>query len=94
MAVSKKPSLFTESVIREMTRLSDEYRTINLSQRMPDFAPPPKLTDTALKAIKHGSNQYSITWGDRKLREAIAKKAKRYNGLDADPEKNVTITCG
>jgi aminotransferase len=61
---------------------------------MPDFAPPPKLTDAALKAIKHGSNQYSITWGDRKLREAIAKKAKRYNGLDADPEKNVTITCG
>ena len=94
MAVSKKLSFFTESVIREMTRLSDECGAINLSQGMPDFSPPPKLIEAAVRAIKYGSNQYSVTWGDRQLREAVAKKAKRYNGIDADPEKNVTITCG
>jgi aminotransferase len=61
---------------------------------MPDFPPPPKLIAAATRAIKHGSNQYSITWGDRQLREAIAKKAKSYNRIDADLEKNVTVTCG
>ena len=94
MAVSKKLSLFTESVIREMTRLSDQYGAINLSQGMPDFPPHPKLVQAAITAIKKGPNQYSVTWGDRKLREAIAKKVKRYNRIDADPEKNITITCG
>jgi len=94
VAASKKLSLFTESVIREMTRLSDQYAAINLSQGMPDFAPPPKLIDAAVRAIRHGPNQYSVTWGDGELREAIANKAKRYNGIDANPEKNVTITCG
>jgi aminotransferase len=61
---------------------------------MPDFDPPAKLINAAVKALRNGSNQYPITWGQRSLREAIAAKVKDYNGIDADPEKNITITCG
>ena len=94
MTASQKLSLFAESEIREMTRLSDQYDAINLSQGMPDFIPPPKLVEAAVEAVRHGPNQYSYTWGNRGLREAIAKKAADYNHIDADPEKNVTVTCG
>ncbi len=94
MAASQKLSQFTESIIREMTRLSDQYGAINLSQGMPDFIPSPKLVEAAVEAVRRGSNQYSVTWGHRGLREAIAAKAKEYNGIDSDPEKNVTVTCG
>lgn len=94
MAVSKKLNLFTESVIREMTRLSEQYGAVNLSQGMPDFIPSPKLVEAAVEAIRRGSNQYSFTWGDPRLREAIAKKASDYNGIDADPDNNITVTCG
>ena len=94
MAVSEKLTYFTESVIREMTRLSEQYGAINLSQGMPDFDPPSQLLEAAVEAIRRGSNQYAITWGQRSLREAIAEKVKQYNGIDADPEKNITVTCG
>lgn len=94
MVGSDKLRLFTESVIREMTRLSEQYGAINLAQGMPDFDPSPKLIEAAVEAIRRGSNQYSITWGHRELREAVARKVKDYNGIDANPEKNITITCG
>lgn len=94
MAGAERLSQFTESVIREMTRLSEEYEAINLSQGMPDFDPPSQLIEAAVDAIRHGSNQYAMTWGQRNLREAVARKVKEYNGIDADAEKNVTITCG
>ena len=94
MAASRRLELFTESVIREMTRLSEQYGAINLSQGMPDFIPSPKLVEAAVDAMRHSSNQYSITWGHRGLREAIAKKAREYNGIDAEPEENITVTCG
>ena len=94
LAASQKLSQFTESIIREMTRLSDQYDAINLSQGMPDFIPSPKLVEAAVEAVRRGSNQYSVTWGHRGLREAIAAKANEYNGIDSDPEKNVTVTCG
>ena len=94
LAASRKIDLFTESVIREMTRLSERYDAINLSQGMPDFVPSPKLIEAAVEAIRHGSNQYSITWGQPALREAIARKVREYNGIDANPEENVTVTCG
>ncbi len=94
MAVSAKLGLFKESVIREMTRLSEQYGAINLSQGMPDFAPAPRLIEAAVEAIRHGSNQYSTTWGNPALRKAIAGKVKDYNRIDADPDKEVTITCG
>ena len=77
-----------------MTRLSDQYDAINLAQGMPDFIPSPKLVEAAVEAIRHGSNQYSITWGEPVLREAIAKKVREYNKIDADPEENITVTCG
>jgi aminotransferase len=94
LAASQKLNLFTESVIRDMTRLSDQYDAINLAQGMPDFVPSPKLVEAAVEAIRHGSNQYSITWGHPALRQAIAKKVREYNRIDADPEENVTVTCG
>jgi aminotransferase len=94
MSASKKLNLFTESIIREMTRLSDQYDAINLSQGMPDFIPSPKLIEAAVEAIRRSSNQYSFTWGHIGLREAIAKKAREYNKIDADPELNITVTCG
>jgi len=94
LASSKKISRFSESVIREMTRLSEKYGAINLSQGMPDFDPSPKLVEAAVEAIRRGSNQYSVTWGQRSLRVAIAEKAKEFNRIDADPEKNITVTCG
>ena len=94
MAAAERVNLFTESVIREMTRLSEEYDAINLAQGMPDFVPSPKLIEAAVEAIRHGSNQYSVTWGQPALREAITKKAREYNKIDADADENVTITCG
>ncbi len=92
--MSKKLELFTESVIREMTRLSEEHDAINLAQGMPDFEPPPELISAAVNALKGEFNQYPITWGQLSLREEIARKAKEYNGIDADAERNVTVTCG
>jgi L-glutamine---4-(methylsulfanyl)-2-oxobutanoate aminotransferase len=92
--MSKKLELFTESVIREMTRLSEQHGAINLAQGMPDFEPPPELISAAINALKTGYNQYPITWGQQNLREAIASKVKDFNGIDADAEKNITVTCG
>jgi len=94
LASSEKISHFSESVIREMTRLSEKYGAINLSQGMPDFDPPSKLVEAAVEAIRRGSNQYSVTWGQRSLRVAIAERAKEFNRIDADPEKDITVTCG
>lgn len=94
LAASAKLNTFTESVIREMTRLSDQFGAINLAQGMPDFAPNPRLIEAAVEAIRRGSSQYSTTWGHPGLRDAVAIKTKDYNGIDANPEKNVTITCG
>jgi aspartate/methionine/tyrosine aminotransferase len=92
--MSKKLELFTESVIREMTRLSEEYNAINLAQGMPDFEPPAELISAAVNSLRGDFNQYPITWGQQSLREAIARKVKEYNGIDADAERNVTVTCG
>ncbi len=91
---SKKAVRFTESVIREMTRLALQHGAVNLSQGFPDFPAPEALKRAAVEAIQGDVNQYAITWGAKPLRDAIARKAKRYNGIDADPEKHVTVTCG
>ena len=92
--MSKKLDYFTESVIREMTRLSEEQSAVNLSQGMPDFEPPAELVNAAVNALMKGHNQYPITWGQKSLRDAIARKLKTHNGIDADPDKNITVTCG
>jgi len=92
--VSQKASLFTESVIREMTREALKHGAVNLSQGFPDFAAPEDIKRVAMKAIEDDINQYAITWGARDFREAIATKTKQYLGLDVDPETELTVTCG
>jgi aspartate/methionine/tyrosine aminotransferase len=92
--VSHKASLFTESVIREMTREAMKYGAVNLSQGFPDFAAPDDIKRVAMQAIADDINQYAITWGARDFREAIARKTRWYLGLDIDPETEITVTCG
>jgi len=91
---SRKADRFTESVIREMTRLALEYDAINLAQGFPDFPAPEELKQAAIEAIRADINQYAITWGARAFREAIAEKVHWYLGLEVDPEREITVTCG
>ncbi len=91
---SRRAEGFTESVIREMTRLCQKYDAINLAQGFPDFDPPIEMRRAATKALNHGFNQYSITHGSICLREAIAGKVRNYNHIQCNAEDNVTITCG
>lgn len=92
--VSRKASLFTESVIREMTREALKHGAVNLSQGFPDFAAPEDIKRVAMQAIADDINQYAITWGARDFRNAIATKTKRYLDLEIDPETELTVTCG
>ncbi len=92
--VSHKASLFTESVIREMTREALKYGAVNLSQGFPDFAAPDDIKQRAMQAIRDDVNQYAITWGAKNFRDAIARKTLRYLGLEIDPETEITVTCG
>ncbi|ACL16496.1 aminotransferase class I and II [Methanosphaerula palustris E1-9c] len=85
---------FTESVIREMTRLSIKHHAINLAQGFPDFPCPVELKTAACSAINDDYNQYAITWGEQNLREALATRVKDYNGMTFDPETEITVTCG
>ena len=85
---------FTESVIREMTRLAIKAGAVNLAQGFPDFPAPQELKDAAARAIAEDHNQYPITWGIKPLRDAIAAKYQRHYGLDVDPETEVTVVCG
>ena len=91
---SKRVAGFTESVIRQMTRLCQQYGAINLAQGFPDFDPPMAVKRAAAKAVYQGYNQYSITHGSPKLRQAIADKTRSYNHIPCDPDENVTVTCG
>jgi aminotransferase len=86
--------VFTESVIREMTRLCNLHGAVNLSQGFPDFDPPAELLEAAVSALRSGWNQYAITWGSPRLRAAIAKKLAWANGIHVDPEQHITVTCG
>jgi aspartate/methionine/tyrosine aminotransferase len=85
---------FTESVIREMTRLALLYEAVNLAQGFPDFPAPAEIKQAAIQAIQEDINQYGITWGSKKLRNAIAEKLKRLTGLEIDAETEVTVCCG
>ena len=94
-SISARAASFTESVIREMTRLAMAHDAVNLAQGFPDFACPPELKEAAKAAIDADINQYAITWGARDFREAIAAKTQRfYPGWTVDPETDVTVTCG
>jgi aspartate/methionine/tyrosine aminotransferase len=92
--ISSKPLQFTESVIREMTRLALLHEAVNLAQGFPDFPAPIEIKQAAIQAIKEDINQYGITWGSKNLRKAIAEKLKRLTGLEIDPETEVTVCCG
>lgn len=83
-----------ESFIREMTRLALTHNAINLSQGFPDFDPPREVIDAAHRALDSGMNQYGITWGMPALRQAIAAKMQRWYGMEFDPDKHITVTCG
>src|SRR5438477_7852582 len=91
--LSAKAEQFTESVIREMTRLAQKHDAVNLSQGFPDFAAPEEVKEAARRAVAEDVNQYAITWGARPLREAIAAKTERLYGIPVDPEREVTVTC-
>jgi len=85
---------FTESVIRDMTRVCLKHQGVNLAQGFPDFPAPAEIKEAAVKAIFADVNQYAITWGTPALRQAIAEKFSRYNGVTMDPEKEITVCCG
>ena len=85
---------FTESVIREMTRLCTQHGGVNLAQGFPDFPCPRPLKDAAIAAIEADVNQYAITWGAKGFRDALVAKTRQFYGLEYDPEKEVTVTCG
>jgi aminotransferase len=85
---------FTESVIREMTRISDKYNAINLSQGFPDFDPPPELVAASRRALAEGYHQYAITWGSPRFRSALAKKQQVWMQIPINPDTNIVVTCG
>src|ERR1700733_14177882 len=87
---SQRISQFTESVIREMTRLAIQHNAVNLAQGFPDFPAPVDLKEAAVRAIEADHNQYTITWGAKVFRDAIAAKYMRTYGLEVDPEREVT----
>ena len=85
---------FTESVIREMTRVAREHGAINLAQGFPDFPAPQLLKDAACAAIQADVNQYAVTWGSPAMREALVEKYASWYGLDVDGDREITVTCG
>ena len=91
---ARRTATFTESVIREMTRIAHQHEAINLAQGFPDFPMPGPMKDAACAAIQGDINQYAITWGAPALRLAIAEKYRRWYGMDVDPEREITVTCG
>jgi aminotransferase len=92
--ISAKAEQFTESVIREMTRLAMKHNAVNLSQGFPDFAAPAEVKEAARQAISDDINQYAITWGAKPLRDAIVQKFERTQSVSYDPEREITICCG
>ena len=94
MTGAARCATFTESVIREMTRIANDADAINLAQGFPDFPMPGPMKDAACAAIHGDINQYAVTWGAPALRLAIAEKYHRWYGMEVDPEREITVTCG
>jgi aspartate/methionine/tyrosine aminotransferase len=92
--ISQKAARFSESVIREMTRLAQRHCAVNLAQGFPDFPAPLELKEAAKRAIDADKNQYAITWGAKAFRDALAKKHERVSGVAIDPERELTVCCG
>lgn len=85
---------FTESVIREMTRVATKYEAINLSQGFPDADPPQEVIEAAVRAMQNGPHQYAVTWGAPNFRQALVEKQREWMGLDINSDENVVVTCG
>ena len=94
MNAAKRTSTFTESVIREMTRIANLHEAVNLAQGFPDFPMPEPMKEAACAAIHGDINQYAVTWGSSALRHAIAEKYRRWYKMEVDPDREVTVTCG
>lgn len=93
-ALSTRTANFTDSVIRRMTRISNQYGAVNLSQGFPDFEPPREILDRLAQVTKEDFHQYSITWGAQNFREALAAKIQHFSGVDVDPNSELVVTCG
>lgn len=92
--LSDRTAGFTDSVIRRMTRISNKYGAVNLSQGFPDFDPPKEILDRLAEVAHEGYHQYSITWGAQNFREALAAKQTHYMGRAIDPDSEIVVTCG
>ena len=92
--LSDRTAGFTDSVIRRMTRISNQYGAVNLSQGFPDFDPPKAILDRLAEVAHEDYHQYSITWGAQNFREALAAKQTRYMGRTIDPDSEIVVTCG
>lgn len=92
--LSKRTANFTDSVIRRMTRVSNKYGAVNLSQGFPDFEPPKEITDRLAEVAGQGPHQYALTWGAQNFREALARKIAHFSGIQVDPDREIVVTCG
>ena len=92
--LSSRTEYFTDSVIRRMTRVSNQYGAINLSQGFPDFDPPEEITNRLAQVAAEGPHQYALTWGAQNFREALARKQEHFRGMKVDPNREITVTCG
>jgi aminotransferase len=92
--LSRRTAGFTDSVIRRMTRVSNQYGAINLSQGFPDFDPPKEITDRLSEVAQEGPHQYALTWGAQNFREALAAKQEHFSGMKIDPDTEIVVTCG
>ena len=92
--LSTRTESFTDSVIRRMTRISNQYGAVNLSQGFPDFDPPKEILDRFSQIAGEDFHQYSITWGAQNFREALAKKQEHFSGMSVDPNSEIVVTCG
>lgn len=91
---ARRLEVFTESVIRHMTRLANQHGAINLAQGFPDFDPPPELIDALAAAIRGPHHQYAVTWGAPNYRKALARKHQHFSGIEIDPDRHLVVTCG
>lgn len=92
--LSRRTAQFTDSVIRRMTRISEEHGAINLSQGFPDFEPPREITDRLAQVAAQGPHQYAVTWGAQNFREAVARKQEHFSGMKINPNEEIVVTCG
>lgn len=93
-ALSNRTATFTDSVIRRMTRISNQYNAVNLSQGFPDFEPPKEILDRLAQVTKEDFHQYSTTWGSQNFRDALATKIQHFSGVSVDPNAELVVTCG